>query len=696
MNNLTLSLNDIASWSDENIRPANPKNGRASIPALQRGLVWGPKQIELLWDSLMRGIPVGSFVLCRHIQAQATSKTDNAQYHLLDGQQRANAIYLGFASFPPQSDADSILWIDLDPGSLHNSTRSYLARVTTPAHPWGYSRDDATGRLGVARIRAGLEEYQLYPGQEGYMRPVPKQIQPIEASIPVPLSLVLAAYKEDVGEFRKTIKTAIVASAAGELVPPWINKALAKLEDPAFSLDKIHHGVKIALAATIVALLAPAELIAESDQERGAEGKADITNIEHLFQRLNQQGTPLDGEELSYSLIKAYWPELADNIDSIARNRMPASRLVSLAIRVVLSENQGKLAGALSVSQIRKIAHEADHDQLKQRIREYIQGAGSDGLETCCRRIDHWLGVGQEWGLLPVLRTGIAHRHQELYLLLLVLARKYHQETSAELCRLITGMTTLCAWFGAGREKELADCLLSNLHTELTEHSLAQAVGAARRYRHAVHSPIQLDEFVRLPALGDYFGEWKWSALVANGDKQAQEAHAKDWLPFLSIVRDRRELLLYAQRDFLNRKFPDYDPARKDLWESQNRPWDYDHILPSAYTYNIKSNNKYRDLCKEWCNTIGNLRAWPFEDNRSDQKTPAREKLKERTYQDSFITPDERSGFAQERGVLSDPESLAKFMAACKSRIISMYGEWYDNLGIERLLQEEAYPSEKQ
>ena len=63
-----------------------------SIPALQRGLVWKPKQIELLWDSLMRGIPIGSFVICEAIDSQRKSDDDQAKYHLLDGQQRVNAI----------------------------------------------------------------------------------------------------------------------------------------------------------------------------------------------------------------------------------------------------------------------------------------------------------------------------------------------------------------------------------------------------------------------------------------------------------------------------------------------------------------------------------------------------------------------------------------------------------------------------
>ena len=640
MKHFTLSLRDIASWSDEKIPPLNPENGRASIPALQRGLVWSPRQIELLWDSLMRGIPVGSFVLCRHIEQQAKVRGENAQYHLLDGQQRANAIYLGFAPFPPRSDADSILWIDLDPGTIHNSTRSYLVRVTTSSHPWGYVRDDNAGRLGVARIRAGLSEYQFYPGQEDYKRPLPKQLQPTEANCPVPLSLVLSAYKESTEEFRQAIKDAIGSTAKHETALPWMKKCLAKLEDPSFSLNKIHSGVKISLNATIIALMAPEDFSAESDQEIATnenEANSNITNLEHLFQRLNQQGTTLNGEELSYSLIKAYWPELVTKVDSIAGKIMPASRLVSLAVRVVMSEKQGKLVGTQTVSQIRKIAQDVKNDQLKQHILNFIMGDGCDGLEACCHRIDHWLGVGNEWGLLPVLRTGIAHRNQDLYLLLLILARKYTDDISEELSRMITGVTTLCAWFGNGREWELASCLLKNLQTELTEQSVIIAVSLSKPHLQTLHSPANVDNFVKLPQIDDRFGGWRWWNLIASEDKQEQGQRAKEWWNLVSTIKERRELLLFAQRGFLRKKYPDYDPARKDLWESQNRPWDFDHILPSAYTYNIKKNNDYLPLCKEWCNTLGNLRAWPLESNRSDRATIARNKLDDGKFIDSFI-----------------------------------------------------------
>ena len=48
------SIWDIANWE---------RDGIIDIPALQRGLVWAPHQVELLWDSILRGFPIGAFAL---------------------------------------------------------------------------------------------------------------------------------------------------------------------------------------------------------------------------------------------------------------------------------------------------------------------------------------------------------------------------------------------------------------------------------------------------------------------------------------------------------------------------------------------------------------------------------------------------------------------------------------------------------
>jgi len=48
------TITEIANW---------PATEFAELPKVQRGFVWKPNQIEVFWDSLLRGYPVGAFVL---------------------------------------------------------------------------------------------------------------------------------------------------------------------------------------------------------------------------------------------------------------------------------------------------------------------------------------------------------------------------------------------------------------------------------------------------------------------------------------------------------------------------------------------------------------------------------------------------------------------------------------------------------
>ena len=297
---LTLKLSDIASWGNPDDQQTAVQ--KVAIPALQRGLVWRPKQIELLWDSLMRGIPIGSFVICTFIKNQLR-KNKNAEYHLLDGQQRANAIQLGFAPFPPKGKADSILWLDLAPKDMpKDSSRSFLFRVTTPAHPWGYTKDDSENTLRAGEIRKCLEENQIKsPENESYERPNPCEIRPKEANIPVPFSLVLSCYHENDDLFQESLRQKFKQL---ESHYSWAKTALNALANSEIELPILVHGINVALGSRILALQAPDELLSPSMQEINNDDQTGITNIEHLFQRLNQQGTRLDGEELIYSMIK--------------------------------------------------------------------------------------------------------------------------------------------------------------------------------------------------------------------------------------------------------------------------------------------------------------------------------------------------------------------------------------------------------
>lgn len=66
MKNLSHTLWQIASWTSD--------ESEVLIPALQRGLVWKPRQVELLWDSILRDFPFGSFMLSDIVNKEGSGK----------------------------------------------------------------------------------------------------------------------------------------------------------------------------------------------------------------------------------------------------------------------------------------------------------------------------------------------------------------------------------------------------------------------------------------------------------------------------------------------------------------------------------------------------------------------------------------------------------------------------------------------
>ena len=92
-------------------------------------------------------------------------------------------------------------------------------------------------------------------------------------------------------------------------------------------------------------------------------------------------------------------------------------------------------------------------------------------------------------------------------------------------------------------------------------------------------------------------------------------------------------------------------------------------------------------FCQEWSDTIGNFRAWPAEDNRSDQTDLAGQKINdEELLRNSFIIIDEMTGFNQGNDIISKAESAKMFAEACKCRMLRIYKEWYASLKIVDLL----------
>lgn len=124
-----MNIINVASWQIPDLSPSTDNIIRATLPALQRGSVWKPHQTERLWDSLIRAFPVGAFLFAPYNEMTKDIYGDHSfrlgsqnsyTHYLLDGQQRATSIALGFYDIWKEGNFEKckdgpVLWIDLAP-----------------------------------------------------------------------------------------------------------------------------------------------------------------------------------------------------------------------------------------------------------------------------------------------------------------------------------------------------------------------------------------------------------------------------------------------------------------------------------------------------------------------------------------------------------------------------------------------------
>jgi hypothetical protein len=745
----TLSLPEIASWQFPelpNTLGTSKPQIIAAIPSLQRGAVWKPGQVEMLWDSILRGFPIGALVMCPKFEGQDYHSgkhgkgwaDEHVTHYLLDGQQRCNAIALGFLDALRAVDDEqpqATLWVDLDPVLTKNSTRHFVLRVLTASHPWGYTMADDAGFIGVGDIRDAVKQY------EGGKRPPITTAWPYKSECPIPFSWLtqVAFQKNEAADFWGLILDKCQSDVFK--ARPWALKA-AKLIGahrgrPCCHLERIETALKKAKDFRLVALQVPQDVLLQKSLQEEThtapqpEGDERVHNVEHLFQRLNSAGTELRGEELLFSMIKAYWPAIEKSFAEIrdglghAFLPMPGSRLATLGIRAAMMSEQKprSLPTSPSIPQIRSLAFPKDEKSREQRdvIKKYLgipekeqmqseAPTRDSDLHKNLRQVDAWLLFDRtrqdDIGLPPVLRSSLAQGAPDVYLLLLYLAQRARNESlDAEamvaLRKPILGLATALHWFGINHDVAAGQVLTILNDRPLVPNSfkglLALCMPAGDK--HGVLNILPSEQLADLvkpvletdPALR----AWTlWGSLVGNEtDTEARQKAENSLWPFVHKTIHSRPLLLYAQRRYLSVQFESYDPSCVDVWTGHDRPWDYDHILPSAVIYR-KHNQEFKSACSQWTGTIGNLRAWPLEANRSKSDDMAiRTITTPEDRSNSLITAevenkdqDECLAFSMCEQDINDPSKVARFMNAARSRMLRIYAEWYDSLEISRLL----------
>ena len=100
------------------------ENGNILIPQFQRNFVWKKADAAKLLDSILKGYPIGSFILwetksrLRSVKKIGnidlpSAKSGESVYYVLDGQQRVTSIYVSICGLKVNKDDYSQLYVDL-------------------------------------------------------------------------------------------------------------------------------------------------------------------------------------------------------------------------------------------------------------------------------------------------------------------------------------------------------------------------------------------------------------------------------------------------------------------------------------------------------------------------------------------------------------------------------------------------------
>lgn len=651
---LAFPVKEIANWRS---------NGRVAIPSLQRGLVWNPNQVELLWDSILRGFPIGAFVFSKVDAAsnQRTSEThDDAEFFLLDGQQRSNAISLAFEEGGNRLQAR--LWADLLPDMP--PARRFLVKVTTKAHPWGYESNDDSHVLNARSIRDAIGLFTQKRLCEIKNVDISKldlmRTWPVTAGCPIPLSVLLHFF-DFCGTDYECFKNRVLAWLQSKENISGKSPVSEDVERFEGEIRKWHDALCGLTEYRIHANVLPQHTIEAEDGDIQADS---VSNLESLFTRLSTLGTRISPYDLRYSAIKAYWGGIKEENDKIAKAIMPGANLAIFAFRLAFSiasewgRKKGglaKLADVPSISRIRKIGQGKNLDTIDAKVRSIIQDELYAGrLRQIVNGIETALGVfknggGDYCGLPPFLRTSMVSASPDVYLFLMVLA--YHEVLHLFRPKSICAMATYIHWMNIDPKKSIVDELWGSLQIhgyswESLERAFVSQIGSK------LHPLPKL--ILEVDATGNLLPIW------------SQPLHAD----FYSRLEDNKELLIFAQREYFNKNF-NYDPSRADLNEGHNKPWDYDHVIPKEWTNNKKVGD-YRQGCKYWTWTIGNYAAIPFSINRGKSN---REEWEEYMENASDLIFDRRIPRISRFFVREESEARL-FFELTTHRLMKIYDRW--------------------
>lgn len=553
------------------------------IPTIQRGFVWNIDQIEKLWDSLLRGYPIGTLVF----------NEQNNQLLLLDGQQRLTSIYLAF--YYKKTNNTNLkatnnfykIFIDLEKPTIDDTeSRKFVFRVISKSQPWGTQRVSPNKKLESEHRDKALK---LYNQKDPFEAPL-ENFYPYDAIEPIPFAFFIQA--KSLAELKK-------------LISDWKKKIkfkTTKKSNNKFSLEEIWNYTQQLLKHTVVPAiyLNINNIINESENNIEQENAND--EIENLFIRLNSGGTPLTGEELNYSILKSYISvELQKHIEKICFPMFSPARFITIIYRLFQHETQ-KVNSKDSYSlQIKPKQFQRSIKENQNEFTIYLNKIINDDR---IKKLEKLLCYTPQnpYGLPAFIAYKLASRAPEVMFILLyrlwIMKDKFDNDNYYK--RMLAIITTF-SWFGKNGNKNEHTKLLSNIKDFIKEPKeifWSKKLISRAGKNEGLLIPVS-PRGIKFP---DRIFDYSTFEYVTQKNKENFE--------FLTKMFNEKELILYAQREYLFIAFSKY---KQELLYNNFIPYDWDHIFPYNWIENKKN---IFNPTRTWYNTIGNFRAWSLSLNR--------------------------------------------------------------------------------
>ncbi len=600
------------------------KSGAIGIPAVQRGLVWEPSKIVNLWDSLVKGYPIGIF--------QCYNDSSGAKA-LIDGQQRLNAICLGF-----ENSDQATMWVaEKDDGEP-------VFMVCTKRHPWGYQRDEVSDGVRLNAFSAAKRDEQNQELKNDDDKKDIFKIANLKDGRPM--------------EQYHRYKYCPLPSILNSDTPPagfenlWNSDWAKQLRDV---------GNEIVPLVTI------------------PDFKPEPARLREVFARINRGGSPLSARDELYSAVCVHGEtetfSIKEENNVLRENFLPAERITRLAARMAksaVSARNGKWNYTASVST------ETICDWFKQAeagAAELLRLYGED--KPLLRAKDTFMAcIGKEDDLNRVPSyVYLSDREDNWLYVIFSLIEHYPRifNENADLAKKYFPLLCLLPYVMCGTNAAQG-------RRNFCEGFYNAAMNAG--------SVGDLLELMAIGLVGASFYHaftWPYPADIDNpADEKDNMRYSTYWLDIFRSIYGRADnnILYYFQRQYVNRMLQSgFDPAEPSTWQSrENRPWDMDHVIPDVWWKDDHDNNNVR-------NEIGNMQVMYFRHNRmkNDSYAGAYNLSQEHMKEDNNIlkyflyNPDEYS-------MIEAKSDLNKKIEKVRKRQNDIIKNVYTDLGIGNLI----------